>query len=87
MQPGATSRNPAASLLASLFVPGVGTMINGETGKGTLILGAWLIGLLLVLAVIGILIVPAVWIYGLYDAYEGARRYNLAHQPGGPGVP
>jgi TM2 domain-containing membrane protein YozV len=67
-------------------VPGLGTIINGETGKGVLILGAWLIGWLLVLAVIGILVVPAVWLYGMYDGYQGARRYNLAHRPGGPGA-
>ena len=84
MQPGATSRNPAASLLASLLVPGLGTIINGETGKGLLILGTWLLSWLLVLAVIGILLLPAVWIYAIYDGYQSARRYNLAHQPGGP---
>ena len=84
MQPGTGSRNPVASLLASLLVPGLGTIINGETGKGTLILGAWLIGWLLVLAVIGVFIVPAVWIFGMYDGYQSARRYNLARRPGGP---
>jgi TM2 domain-containing membrane protein YozV len=79
MQPGATSRNPAASLLASLIVPGLGTVINGEAGKGALILGGWILSWLLVLATIGVILVPAVWIYGMYDAFQGARRYNLAH--------
>jgi TM2 domain-containing membrane protein YozV len=84
LQPGTTSRNPAASLLASLLIPGLGTIINGETGKGVLILAAYVVAWLLVLAVIGIIIVPAVWIYGLYDAFQGARRYNLANRPAGP---
>ena len=79
MQPGATSRNPAASLLASLIVPGLGTIINGEPGKGVLILSGWIVSWLLVLATIGVILVPAVWIYGMYDAFQGARRYNLSH--------
>jgi len=28
-----------------------------------------------------VILVPAVWIYGMYDAFQGARRYNLAHNP------
>jgi TM2 domain-containing membrane protein YozV len=76
-QPGATSRNPAASLFASLLIPGLGTIINGETAKGLLILGGYAISWLLVLFTIGVILVPAVWIYGMYDAFQGARRYNL----------
>ena len=79
MQPGSTSRNPAASLLASLVVPGLGTIINGETGKGIVILVGWITAWVLVLALVGIILVPAVWIYGMYDAFQGARRYNLTH--------
>jgi TM2 domain-containing membrane protein YozV len=83
-QPGATSRNPAASLLASLLLPGLGTIINGETGKGVLILVAWITAWVLVLAIVGLILVPAVWLYGMYDGFQGARRYNLVHgaQPG-----
>ena len=79
MQPGATSRNSAASLLASLLLPGLGTIINGETGKGLVILVAWITAWVLILAIVGLILVPAVWIYAMYDAFQGARRYNLAH--------
>jgi len=78
-QPGTTSRNPVASLLASLVIPGLGTIINGETGKGIVILVVWITAWLLVLMTVGLIIVPAVWIYGMYEAFQGARRYNLAH--------
>jgi len=78
-QPGTASRNPVASLLASLLIPGLGTIINGETGKGVLVLAGWIVSWFLVLATIGLILVPAVWIYGMYDAFQGARRYNLAH--------
>jgi TM2 domain-containing membrane protein YozV len=79
LQPGATSRNSAASLLASLLLPGLGTIINGETGKGLVILVAWITAWVLILAIVGLILVPAVWIYAMYDAFQGARRYNLAH--------
>ncbi len=79
MQPGPTSRNPAASLLASLLVPGLGTVINGETAKGLLILAGYLTAWVLVLFTVGVILVPAVWIYGMFDGFQGARRYNLAH--------
>jgi len=79
MQPGATSRNPAASLFASFLIPGLGTIVNGETGKGVLILAGWIVSWFLVLATIGLILVPAVWIYAMYDAFQGARRYNLSH--------
>jgi TM2 domain-containing membrane protein YozV len=80
VQPGATSRNPAASLFASLLLPGLGTIINGETGKGLVILVAWITAWVLILAIVGLILVPAVWSYGMYDAFQGARRYNLAHR-------
>jgi TM2 domain-containing membrane protein YozV len=78
-QPGTASRNPAASLFASLLIPGLGTIINGETAKGLLILGGYALSWLLVLFTIGVILVPAVWIYGMFDAFQGARRYNLTH--------
>jgi TM2 domain-containing membrane protein YozV len=78
-QPGTTSRNPVASLLASLLIPGLGTIINAETGKGVLILIGWITAWVLVLFTVGVILVPAVWIYALYDAFQGARRYNRAH--------
>jgi TM2 domain-containing membrane protein YozV len=80
-QPGTTPRNPAASLFASLLVPGLGTIINGEIAKGVLILAGYVVAWLLVLFTIGLILVPAVWIYAMYDAFQGARRYNLANGP------
>jgi TM2 domain-containing membrane protein YozV len=80
-----TPKNPVISLVISLIVPGVGTIINGETGKGIAILVAYIVSLFLIIVLIGILLAPAVWIYGMYDAYQGAKKFNIAHgfPPGG----
>ena len=82
---GLSSKNPAISLLISFIVPGVGTIINGETGKGIAILIGYIVSLFLIIVLIGILLAPAVWIYGMYDAYQGAKKFNVAHgfPPGG----
>ena len=75
---GLTPKNPAISLLISFIVPGVGTIINGETGKGIAILVAYIVSLILIIALIGLIAAPAVWIFGMYDAYQGAKKFNLA---------
>ena len=72
-------KNPAISLIVSLFLPGVGSMINGETGKGALILGLYILGVILTLVLVGFLIMLGVWIWGMVDAYQGAVRWNAAH--------
>jgi len=76
---GVAPKNPVISLLISFIVPGVGTIINGETGKGIAILVAYVVSLILIIALIGLIAAPAVWIYGMYDAYQGAKKFNLAH--------
>jgi TM2 domain-containing membrane protein YozV len=72
-------KNPAISLLVSFFVPGVGSMINGDTGTGVVILVLYVVGILASFILIGIPIFIGAWIWGLIDAYQGAQRWNAAH--------
>lgn len=82
---GPAPKNPVISLVVSLIIPGVGTIINGETGKGIAILVGYVVALFLIFVLIGFLLAPAVWIYGMYDAYQGAKKWNVAHGfPPGP---
>ncbi|WEV78618.1 hypothetical protein O9K63_02130 [Janibacter cremeus] len=76
-------KEPALSLLASFFVPGVGQMINGDTGPGLAFLGAYLGGLVAVICLgwiligfIGLPIAIGAWIWSMIDAYQGAVRFN-----------
>lgn len=69
-------KNPGLSLLASFFIPGLGTMINGEVGKGVLILLLYFVSWPLVLVLIGIPMILGVWIWGMVDAYTGAQNWN-----------
>lgn len=55
-------------IIASLFIPGLGHFMNGNTQKGALLLGG---AVLLVLTGIGYLIVG---IYSAYDVYKTGGR-------------
>jgi TM2 domain-containing membrane protein YozV len=72
-------KNPAISLLVSFFVPGVGSMINGDVGKGVVILVGYIVSVFLVIVLIGLLGMLGFWIWGMVDAYNGAREWNLRH--------
>jgi TM2 domain-containing membrane protein YozV len=76
-------KNPAVNLIVSFFIPGVGSMINGDVGIGVTILLLWLLAIGLDITVIGLILgVPlgiAMFIWGLIDAYQGAQRWNRRH--------
>jgi TM2 domain-containing membrane protein YozV len=72
-------KSPAISLLASFFIPGLGSMLNGEVGKGIGILVGYLVSAVLVLVLVGIIGVFAFWVWGMVDAYQGAQRWNARH--------
>lgn len=72
-------KNPALSLIASFFIPGLGSMMNGDVGKGIGILIGWIISLVLTVFFIGIFGVIGFFIWGLIDAYTGAQAWNRRH--------
>lgn len=79
MGPIPTRKEPAISLLISFFLPGVGSMVNGETGKGVGILIGYFACALLSWLLVPIVGMVALWVWGMVDAYQGAQRYNMAH--------
>lgn len=73
------AKSPILSLVLSLVLPGLGTIINGETGKGIGIMVGFFVSVILIVVVIGFLLAPAVWAFGLYDAFQGAKKWNVQH--------
>ena len=78
-QPVVAAKNPAVSLIVSFFLPGVGSMINGDVGTGVAILLIWLVSIPLMFFFIGFFTLIGAFIWGLVDAYQGARRWNARH--------
>jgi TM2 domain-containing membrane protein YozV len=74
-----TPKSPALSLLASFFIPGLGSIINGDVAKGLVIMLGYFVSCLLVIILVGILGVVGFWVWGLVDAYQGARLWNARH--------
>jgi len=73
------AKNPAVSLLVSFFIPGVGSMMNGDTNTGILILVLYVVSVVLSFFVIGLPFLIGLWIWGMIDAYQGAQRWNARH--------
>ena len=72
-------KSPGLAVLASFFIPGLGSMISGSAEIGAVILVCWLISIpLVILFGLGIITGLACWIFGMYHAYESARKWNLA---------
>jgi TM2 domain-containing membrane protein YozV len=80
MQPMTVApKSPAGSVLLSIFIPGLGSMVNENVGVGVTILILNIIGWVLAIVLIGIPLALATWIWGLVDAYQSAQRWNRAH--------
>lgn len=70
-------KNPALMLLASFFLPGLGTILNGESGKGIGIMIGYFVAVLFSLLLIGIPFAIGLWVWGMVDAYQGAQKWNM----------
>lgn len=72
-------KSPGLALLASFFIPGLGSMMNGEAGKGIGILLGYIVSWFLVIVLVGFIGLFGFWVWGMVDAYQGARKWNAAH--------
>lgn len=72
-------RSPGIAVLASFFLPGLGSMISGRGGKGAGILIAYVVSWILTTVLIGFAGVIGFWIYGMVAGANDARKWNLAH--------
>ena len=69
----------ALGVVASFFIPGLGSMLNEKVGKGIGILACYIVSLVLVLVLVGFIAAPAVWIWGMVAANNDAHKWNRAH--------
>jgi len=73
------AHSPALGVIASFFIPGLGSMLNEQVGKGVAILACYLVSILLCFFLIGIVLAPACWIWGMVAANNDAHKWNRAH--------
>jgi TM2 domain-containing membrane protein YozV len=73
------AKNPGVGVILSIFIPGLGTIVNGDTARGAIILGLYIFGWILTIILIGFPILIGAWVWGLVDGYLSAQRWNTAH--------
>ena len=56
--------------VASVFLPGLGQLLNGEVTKALLVFAALAFASFSVVFGVGLVLVPAVYLYAIYDAYR-----------------
>jgi len=69
-------KNPGLAAVASFFFAGLGQIYNGEITKGFLLMAIQVVNVLLMIVLIGFVLYPIVWVYGIWDAYKTAEKYN-----------
>jgi TM2 domain-containing membrane protein YozV len=61
--------NPFVAAVYSAILPGIGQFYNREPAKGAAIIVASFVAVLSMLALVGFVLYPAIWLYAVYDAY------------------
>ncbi len=69
-------KNPGVAAVLSFFIVGLGQIYNGEIGKGIALLIFWGIAIALSVILIGIPLLIILVVYGIYDAYNTAKKIN-----------
>jgi TM2 domain-containing membrane protein YozV len=72
----ADRKNPGVAAVLSFFWAGLGQIYNGQLAKGIGFIVLYAFCVLLIFVVIGFILVPIVWIIGIWDAYNTAKQYN-----------
>lgn len=70
------SKSTAAAILLSLVFTGAGHWYVGRVGRGFAWFGAAVLSGILVVAVIGLVLLPVVWVAAAIDANNCARKHN-----------
>jgi TM2 domain-containing membrane protein YozV len=72
-------KSPGVAVLASFFIPGLGSMISGRGGLGALILCLYVVSWILTIVLIGFIGVFGFWIWGMIQGYADAVAWNRSH--------
>ena len=73
-----SEKSPGLAAVLSFFWAGLGQIYNGEIGKGILFMVLYLVSAFLMMAVIGFITTPILWIFGMVDAYKTAEKINAS---------
>jgi TM2 domain-containing membrane protein YozV len=75
-QPPKFYKNPTVATILSFFITGLGQIYNGQIGKGVILIVLYGISWVCMFVVIGFITTPILWIWGMIDANNGAKKVN-----------
>ena len=75
-QPPKFYKNPSIATILSFFFMGLGQIYNGQIGKGIVFIILYGISVALMFVVIGFVTTPILWIWGMVDANNSAKKIN-----------
>lgn len=75
-QPPKFYKNPSTATILSFFFMGLGQIYNGQIGKGIIFIILYGISVTLMWVVIGFVTTPILWIWGMVDANNSAKKIN-----------
>ena len=75
-QPPKFYKNPSVATILSFFFMGLGQIYNGQIGKGILFIVLYGISAALFFVGVGFITTPILWIWGMVDANNSAKRIN-----------
>jgi TM2 domain-containing membrane protein YozV len=67
-------KNPSIATILSFFWMGLGQIYNGQIGKGVAFMVSYVISWLLMFIIIGFVTTPVLWIWGMVDANNSAKK-------------
>ncbi len=70
-------KSSGVAILLSLLVTGLGHVYAGATGRGLAFFVAGVVALFSVFAIVGLVLLPIVWIWAAVDASKTTDRHNL----------
>lgn len=73
-------KSPGLAVVLSFFWMGLGQIYNGQIGKGIIFMITEIVLAILTFLTLGIMgiVLFALWVWNLYDAYRNAEKYNLS---------
>jgi TM2 domain-containing membrane protein YozV len=79
-------RSPLVAALLSVVFPGLGHVYARDIETGLFFAVSFLLSLLSLLVVVGLVLVPAIWLYAIYDSAKAAERRDreLSGPPAAP---
>jgi TM2 domain-containing membrane protein YozV len=72
------AKSPGTAIVLSMLWAGAGQIYCGRAGRGIAFMAAGFVSALLILAVIGLVLLPIVWVWAMVDAYQLAKNQNQA---------